>query len=331
MAQLDPLRLTLEPALDRAVEDWTAWFTHERRASPHSIAAYRRDIASFLGFLTGHLGHAPGLADLRRLERGDFRGWLARSSDRGLAAASNARALSALKSLFRFLARRGLVENAALGTLRTPKLPRSLPKALSAAEAQDVLDESGAYATQPWIALRDRALFMLLYGAGLRIAEALSLDRRDLPTGAAGAMAELPMAELTVIGKGSKQRRVPLLPEVRAALGDYMTACPFGAAREDPIFFGARGDRLSARVAQRELARLRALLDLPDHATPHALRHSFATHLLAGGGDLRTIQELLGHSSLSTTQRYTDVDSTALMKLYNEAHPRAKRVANRKN
>jgi integrase/recombinase XerC len=325
MAQFDPLRLTLEPALDRAVEDWTAWLTHERRASPHSIAAYRRDLASFLRFLTGHRGHAPGLADLRELERGDFRGWLASASGRGLAAASNARALSALKSLFRFLAKRGLVENAALGSLRTPKLPRSLPKALSAAEAQDVVDEAGIYAKEPWIALRDRALFMLLYGAGLRIAEALSLDRRDLAPGPADAM-----AELVVTGKGAKQRRVPLLPEIRAALADYMTACPFGAARDDPLFFGARGDRLSARVAQRELARLRALLNLPDNATPHALRHSFATHLLAGGGDLRTIQELLGHSSLSTTQRYTDVDSTALMRLYNEAHPRAKRMANRK-
>jgi integrase/recombinase XerC len=325
MAQLDPLRLTLEPALDRAIEDWTAWLTHERRASPHSIAAYRRDLASFLRFLTGHRGHAPGLADLRALERGDFRGWLASESGRGLAAASNARALSALKSLFRFLAKRGLVENAALGSLRTPKLPRSLPKALTAAEAQDVVDEAGIYATEPWIALRDRALFMLLYGAGLRIAEALSLDRRDLPPGPADAM-----AELVVTGKGAKQRRVPLLPEIRAALADYMTACPFGAARDDPLFFGARGGRLTARVAQRELAHLRAALNLPENATPHALRHSFATHLLAGGGDLRTIQELLGHSSLSTTQRYTDVDSTALMKLYNEAHPRAKRIANRK-
>ena len=326
MAELDPLRLTLEPALARAVEDWTAWLTHERRASPHSIAAYRRDLAGFLRFLTDHQGHPAGIEDLRRLERGDFRGWLARSSDRGLKAASNARALSALKSFFRFLAKRGLVENAALGTLRPPRLPRSVPKALSAAEAQDVIDEAGVYATSPWIALRDRALFMLLYGAGLRIAEALSLDRRDLPTGQAGAM-----TELVVTGKGSKQRRVPLLPEIRAALADYMTACPFGAAKEDPLFVGARGDRLSARVAQRELARLRALLGLPETATPHALRHSFATHLLAGGGDLRTIQELLGHSSLSTTQRYTDVDSSAMLALYSRAHPRAKRNGTRRD
>ncbi|MGH6939077.1 tyrosine recombinase XerC [Hypericibacter sp.] len=325
MAELDPLRLTLEPALATAVEDWTAWLTHERRASPHSVAAYRRDVASFLRFLTEHRGHAPGLGDLRQLERGDFRGWLARSSARGLVAASNARAISALKSLFRFLAKRGLVENAALGTLRPPRLPRSLPKALSAAEAQDVVDEAGIYASSPWIALRDRALFMLLYGAGLRIAEALSLDRRDLPAGNAQAM-----TELVVTGKGSKQRRVPLLPEIRAALTEYAGACPFGAAKGDPLFVGARGDRLSARVAQRELARLRDLLGLPDSATPHALRHSFATHLLAGGGDLRTIQELLGHSSLSTTQRYTEVDGTALMKLYNDAHPRARRGANRR-
>jgi integrase/recombinase XerC len=306
--------------LARAIEGWTAWLTHERRASAHSVAAYRRDLAGFLSFLTEHQGHPPGIEDLSRLERGDFRGWLARGSDRGLKAASNARALSALKSFFRFLARRGLVENAALGSLRPPRLPRSVPKALSAAEAQDVVDEAGAYASSPWIALRDRALFMLLYGAGLRIAEALALDRRDLPAGRAGTM-----TELVVTGKGSKQRRVPLLPEIRAALADYAAACPFGAAATDPLFVGARGLRLSARVAQRELARLRALLGLPDTATPHALRHSFATHLLAGSGDLRTIQELLGHSSLSTTQRYTDVDSTALLKLYGEAHPRARR------
>jgi integrase/recombinase XerC len=324
MVELDPLRLTLEPALAAAIEEWTIWLTHERRASPHSVAAYRRDLASFLRFLTDHRGHAPGLDDLRGIERGDFRGWLARSSERGLAAASNARAISALKSLFRFLAKRGLVENAALGTLRPPRLPRPVPKALSAAEAQDVVDEAGIYASSPWIALRDRALFMLLYGAGLRIAEALSLNRGDLPSGAARAM-----TELVVTGKGSKQRRVPLLPEIRTALAEYAAACPFGASKDDPLFVGARGDRLVARVAQRELARLRALLGLPDNATPHALRHSFATHLLAGGGDLRTIQELLGHSSLSTTQRYTDVDSTALMKLYGEAHPRAKRAINR--
>jgi integrase/recombinase XerC len=324
MAELDPLRLTLEPALAAAIEEWTIWLTHERRASPHSVAAYRRDLASFLRFLTDHRGHAPGLDDLRGIERGDFRGWLARSSERGLAAASNARAISALKSLFRFLAKRGLVENAALGTLRPPRLPRPVPKALSAAEAQDVVDEAGIYASSPWIALRDRALFMLLYGAGLRIAEALSLNRGDLPSGAARAM-----TELVVTGKGSKQRRVPLLPEIRTALAEYAAACPFGASKDDPLFVGARGDRLVARVAQRELARLRALLGLPDNATPHALRHSFATHLLAGGGDLRTIQELLGHSSLSTTQRYTDVDSTALMKLYGETHPRAKRAINR--
>ena len=320
MAELDPLRLTLEPALAGAVEEWTAWLTHERRASPHSIAAYRRDVAGFLRFLTEHRGHAPGLEDLRRLERGDFRGWLARSSARGLVPASNARAISALKSLFRFLAKRGLVENAALGTLRPPRLPRSVPKALSAAEAQDVVDEAGIYASSPWIALRDRALFMLLSGAGLRIAEALSLDRRDLPTGGATAM-----TELVVTGKGSKQRRVPLLPEIRAALMEYATACPFGTAKEDPLFVGARGDRLSARVAQRELARLRALLGLPDSATPHALRHSFATHLLAGGGDLRTIQELLGHSSLSTTQKYTHLEVERLLAVYRGAHPRARR------
>lgn len=323
MADLDPLTLELEPALGRAARDWLSWLAHERRASPHSVDAYRRDLASFLGFLAGHLGRRPGLADLQELGRGDFRGWLAERAERGLKAASSARALSALKSLFRFLARRDLVRNAALDTLKTPRLPRSVPKALSAAEAQDLIDETGAFATQPWIARRDRALFMLLYGAGLRIAEALALDRGDLPADERGSA----MTDLLVTGKGAKQRRVPLLPEVRDAIADYVAACPYAGGRDTPLFLGARGQRLTARVAQREMARLRALLGLPATATPHALRHSFATHLLAGGGDLRTIQELLGHSSLGTTQRYTEVDAAAIISLYQRAHPRARRKA----
>lgn len=321
MAEPVPLTPELEPALERAAQDWLSWLAHERRASAHSVDAYRRDLAGFLGFLTGHLGRRPGMADLGRLGRGDFRGWLAQRAERGIKATSSARALSALKSFFRFLARRGLAENASLATLKTPRLPRSVPKALSAAEAQDLIDEAGAFAREPWIGARDRALFMLLYGAGLRIAEALGLDRGDLPAEAAGSA----MTELVVTGKGSKQRRVPLLPEVRAAIADYVAACPYGSGSETPLFLGARGGRLTARVAQREVARLRALLGLPATATPHALRHSFATHLLAGGGDLRTIQELLGHSSLSTTQRYTEVDAAAIISLYTRAHPRARR------
>jgi integrase/recombinase XerC len=296
------------------VEAWLGWQASERRASPHSLAAYRRDLVSFLGFLTGHHGERPSLASLQRLERGDLRAWLAARAGRGLMATSTARALSVLRGFFRFLARRGLVENAAVLGLRNPKLPRVVPKALTAAEASDALEGVGELSDEPWIARRDAALLTLLYGCGLRLGEALSLTRDDMRAARAG--------RLVVTGKGRKQRSVPVLPIVAAALDDYVAACPY---RHDPLFLGARGGPLNPRIVQGRLQQLRLLLGLPATATPHALRHSFATHLLAGGADLRAIQELLGHSSLSTTQRYTEVDAAGLMAIYDRAHPRAKR------
>lgn len=321
MAELAELKpLAADKALDRAARDWLDWLATERRASPLSVAAYRRDLLAFLDFIGGHHGAAPTLGRLGRLERGDFRSWLAARNRRGLAATSSARALSAIKSFFRFLARRGLAENGAVLVLATPKLPRSVPKPLSKVEAADLLGLAGTSAREAWIARRDQALFTLLYGCGLRIAEALALDWGDVPADAADAL-----PELTVLGKGRKERRVPLLPAVLAAIAAYRAVTPYGAGAGDPLFRGARGERLTARVAQRAMEQLRMTAGLPATATPHALRHSFATHLLSAGGDLRTIQELLGHASLSTTQRYTAVEAEAMMKLYEKTHPRARR------
>jgi len=299
--------------LAEQIAAWLTWLQAQRRASPHSLDAYRRDLAGFVGFLAEHRGEPPSLASFARLDRNDIRAWLTARAARGLMASSTSRALSALRGFFRFLARRGLAENAAALTMRNPRTARSVPKALTAAEVDDALDGIGELSDEPWIAKRDAALLTLLYGCGLRLGEALSLARADLRAARAGY--------LTVTGKGRKQRRLPVLPIVAEALDDYVAACPY---RHDPLFLGARGGPLNPRIVQDRLQRLRLLLGLPDTATPHALRHSFATHLLAGGADLRAIQELLGHASLSTTQRYTEVDAAALMAVYDRAHPRAK-------
>jgi integrase/recombinase XerC len=303
--------------LQSALADWLMWLEHERRASPHTCAAYRRDLTQFLEFLSEHLGGLPELGDLAELRTADFRAWLARRAEQGIGRASSARGLSVVRGFFRWLARAGLVENPALGVLRTPKLPRSVPKALAVDEAQEALSLVQDLVRDPWVGKRDTAVLALLYGCGLRIGEALSLNRGEAPVPGQDAM--------SVTGKGSKQRYVPLLPAVIEAVQDYLAACPFTLPPEGPLFVGARGKRLGARRVQARLAEVRATLGLPVTATPHALRHSFATHLLAGGGDLRAIQELLGHASLSTTQRYTEVDVAGLLSVYDRAHPRARR------
>ncbi len=302
--------------LDRAVDAWRSWLRSERRAAPLTLEAYERDLLAFLAFLAEHRGEPPSLASLAALSRADLRAWLAMRAGGGLKASSTARALSVIRGFYRFLARRGLAENAAVTSLRNPRLPKSVPKALSEAEAMEALDQIGELGREPWIAKRDAALLTLLYGCGLRLGEALSLTRADAKAARAG--------RLVVTGKGRKQRVVPVLAIVAAALDDYLALCPY---RHDPLFLGARGGALHPRIVQDRLQRLRLLLGLPPTATPHALRHSFATHLLAGGGDLRAIQELLGHASLSTTQRYTEVDAAGLLAVYEQAHPRAKRRA----
>lgn len=308
------LSFTAEPALAAAVSEWMDWLAGERRFSKHTLDAYGHDVSVFLAFIAEHNGFPPGMADLSALRPADFRGWLAHCQRRGLSRASTARALSALRGLFRRLDRRGLVHNAAIGSLRTPRLSRPIPKALAEDEAADVLDSAGRADVEPWVAKRNVALLIVLYGCGLRIGEALSLNREQAPR--AGV--------ITVTGKGNKQRLVPVLPVVADAVAAYLTACPHSLEADDPLFVGVRGGRLQAGVVQRLVRDLRRTLGLPETATPHALRHSFATHLLAGGGDLRTIQELLGHASLSTTQRYTAVDSGRLSAVYRDAHPRAR-------
>ena len=308
-----------EPAVVSAIEDWRAWLAHERRISNHTLDAYSRDLGSFLRFTAEHLGYAPGLQDLRALEPADFRGFLAARQARGLARSSTARALSTLRNFFKFIERQGLVENAAIGGIRTPKVPRSVPKALDEVDALETVSVIEDLSEEPWIGKRDAAVLFLLYGCGLRIGEALGLDRDQV------AEPGDAMDTIVVTGKGDKQRLVPVLPVVTKALGDYIDACPHDLALAGPLFVGKRGKRLSARMIQRQMGRVRALLGLPETATPHALRHSFATHLLAGGGDLRTIQELLGHASLSTTQRYTEVDAGRMKSVYDGAHPRARR------
>ena len=303
--------------LQAALAEWQDWLAHEKRASAHTLSAYRRDLTQFLEFLSGHLGGLPGLKDLRDLRTADFRAWLAARASAGLSRTSVARGLSVVRGFFRWLARRGLVENAALTTLRTPRVPRAVPKALAADEAIETLELARDLAPKPWTGKRDAAVLVLLYGCGLRIGEALSLTRAEAPRPG--------QEELRVTGKGNKERAVPLLPGVVEAVQDYLAACPFALRPEDPLFVGARGKALGARRVQQTVAELRAALGLPASATPHALRHSFATHLLAGGADLRAIQELLGHASLSTTQRYTEVDIAGLLSVYERAHPRARK------
>lgn len=306
--------LIAAPPLAAAVGRWRDWLVGERRLSAHTVIAYWGDVLSFLRFLAGHLGGPPDLADLATLRPADVRSWLAWRAGEGFARTSTARALAAVRSLCRYLDRRRLVHVAAVGAVRPPKLPRALPKPLSEGDALAAIDSVGRLSDEPWLAARDVALLSLLYGAGLRLGEALALNRGDAPRG----------ETMVVTGKGRKQRVVPVLPVVREAVAAYLAACPLPLAAGDPLFVGLRGRRLNPGVAQRQVRRLRAALGLPETATPHALRHSFATHLLAGGGDLRTIQELLGHASLSTTQRYTDVDAARLIAVHSAAHPRAR-------
>lgn len=293
---------------------WRLWLANERRASRHTLASYSRDLLGFFAFLAQHLGDPAGLADLSKLRPADLRAWLAARRTQGLTATSNARALSSLRGFFRWLDRRGLAHNPHVAGLRSPKLPRSLPKPLNVPDAAAVVEEIGDFHDEPWIAARDVAVLTLLYGAGLRIDEALSLNRNVLPLG----------ESLVVTGKGRKQRIVPILPAVREAVADYVARCPYQPDGDGPLFLGARGKRLNAAIVQGQMRKARVALGLPETATPHALRHSFATHLLGAGGDLRAIQELLGHASLSTTQRYTDIDAERLIEVYNAAHPRAR-------
>jgi integrase/recombinase XerC len=301
----------------QALGEFLAFLRDERRASLRTVEAYGRDVGAFLGFLAGHLGEPPTLAAIAALEPMDLRAYLAyrRRGEQALSDRSVARALAAIRSFLRFLQRRHGVENARLALVRGPRLQPGLPRPVGEAAAAALIAAAGEEEPEqePWIAARDAAVLLLLYGCGLRIAEALGLPGTALPLG----------RSVRVLGKGGKERQVPVLPVVRAAVEAYAHACPFVLAPAQPLFRGAKGGALSPRIVQLRVARLRVQLGLPESATPHALRHAFATHLLAGGADLRAIQELLGHSSLSTTQRYAAVEPSALLQAFDRAHPRA--------
>ena len=309
------------PDLAPLVREWIANLAHERRLSDHTVTNYARDIRLFFNFLVDHLGTEPSLNDLKSLKTSDFRAFLSSRrqpmSGKALSNASAARTLSAVRTFFRYLTTKRLVDMAALSALRTPKKPHVLPKPVSEDKASEILKQVSDLQEEPWVAARDTAVIALLYGCGLRISEALDLNGQDWER-----LGQTPKT-LSVLGKGNKERRVPLLPAVVEAIEHYRSLCPFAVTGPNPLFYGVKGKRLNPRLIQKSLEKVRASLGLPDSATPHALRHSFATHLLGRGGDLRAIQELLGHASLSSTQRYTEVDGMALINQYRKAHPRS--------
>jgi integrase/recombinase XerC len=291
---------------------WLASLAHERRASAHTLRAYGDDVGRFLAFLHAHLGGVANEKSLARLSPSDIRAFITHRRSEGLGAKGVQRALAAVRSFFRFLARENILANAAARNVRTPRIRRGLPRPLSESDAARAIAEAGEHDVE-WLGARDVALLTLLYGAGLRISEALSLKRGDVP---------LP-ASLTILGKGGRERVVPLLAVIRQAIDAYEKRIPFSGAKGSALFLSRRGKEMSAREAQLLMARLRGALGLSERATPHALRHSFATHLLSNGGDLRSVQELLGHASLSTTQTYTQVDTRKLRDVYERAHPRS--------
>jgi integrase/recombinase XerC len=305
------------PYLREAAEDWLAYIGTERQLAAKTAEAYERDLRQFLAFLASHLNRLPDMKQLLALEARDVRAFLASRRSEGVGSRSLARTLSALRMFYKFLERRGYGKNDAIRAVALPKLPHSVPKPLTAPKATALVDGADIAASdQPeWIIARDTAVLALLYGSGLRISEALTLKRKDAPVKGRDM--------LRVHGKGSKTRVVPVLPIAREAIELYLKLCPMRQGSEDPLFVGAHGKQLSPRIIQLRIAKARAVLGLPDTATPHALRHSFATHLLGAGADLRAIQELLGHASLSTTQGYTEVDREHLLKTYESAHPRA--------
>jgi len=324
MTKADPQEKATEKltfaARDVATEmaRWLAHLAAERRMSGKTVEAYARDARQFLVFLADHLGGKPTLNRLAKLAPQDVRAFMAARRADGAGSRSLMRVLAGVRSFARFLERNGKGKVGALAAVRAPKVAKTLPKPLHIAAARQVadVDVRAGDDREPWILARDAAVLALLYGSGLRISEALGLTRGAVPVPGKGDA-------ITVTGKGNKQRMVPLLPQVAQSIADYVAICPYGLPADGPLFVGARGGPLSPRIIQLVMERLRGALNLPDSATPHALRHSFATHLLARGGDLRAIQELLGHASLSTTQIYTAVDTDRLLEVYRSAHPRA--------
>lgn len=296
-----------------ALRDWLDTSRALNGSPDNTVDAYARDVSGFLAFMSEHKGGDLGLAPLGRITVGDMRSWMAFTRGRDVGPRSLARKLSAVKSFMRWLSDREGFDATAILSTRSPKFTRKLPRPLSEEAAREVIDVAGLQSDIPWIGARDTAIMILLYGCGLRISEALSLTGADLPLS----------DTLRITGKGGKERLVPVLAAAREGVEAYLRLCPYPITRDMPVFLGARGRKLSPRMVQKVVERTRMQLGLPATATPHAMRHSFATHLLNAGGDLRTIQELLGHASLSTTQAYTGVDNARLMEVYARAHPKA--------
>jgi integrase/recombinase XerC len=297
-----------------ALQGWLAGQKALKGASDNTLDAYARDVAGFLAFMTEHHGQTQGLGALARITTADMRAWMAFTRGQDIGPRSLARKLSAVKSFYRWLSEREGFEPTAVLSIRAPKFQRKLPRPLSPEAASEVIETLEMQSLTPWIAARDQAVVTLLYGCGLRISEALGLTGAVLPIG----------DTLRIIGKGNKERLVPVIAPARAVVARYAQICPYDMTRTGPLFFGARGGALGPRAVQKVVERTRAQLGLPATATPHAMRHSFATHLLNAGGDLRAIQELLGHASLSTTQAYTGVDTARLMEVYARAHPQGR-------
>jgi integrase/recombinase XerC len=320
MAKAAPEPIELDSADESIAREMARWLAHlraERRLSPKTVEAYERDLRQCLDFLCAHWGARVTLKRFSQLQAQDVRAFMAMRRADDIASRSLMRTLAGLRSFGRFLEREGKGKVGALSAIRAPKVGKSLPKPLPVAAAKRLADadERAGETRETWILARDAAVMALLYGSGLRISEALGLKRRDVPRPGEGDV-------LVITGKGNKTRMVPVLQNVLALVADYVALCPHPLPPEGPIFVGARGGPLSPRIIQLAMERLRGALGLPDSATPHALRHSFATHLLSRGGDLRAIQELLGHSSLSTTQVYTGIDTERLLEVYRAAHPR---------
>lgn len=303
----------VSPACRDALQTWLEGQKALSDASQNTITAYQGDVSEFLSFMTLHHGQPQGLGALQKISVSDMRAWMAQLRGDGLSSRSLARKLSAVKSFYRWLAEREGFEPTAVLSTRAPKFRNKLPRPLAEDAARAMIDTVELQSETPWVAARDMAVVTLLYGCGLRISEALGLKGSDAP---------LPKV-LRIIGKGNKERIVPVLGAARDSVDAYLKLCPHPLEDDGPLFRGVRGGALNARLIQGAMQRARMQLGLPATATPHAMRHSFATHLLEAGGDLRAIQELLGHSSLSTTQAYTAVDTARLMEVYNNAHPKA--------
>ena len=310
---LDFLDHLIKADSKEAISRWLNWLIDERRLSKNTKIAYLHDLEVFLSFLSKHFGHEIQLTDLENVNLSDFRGFLTQIQISGLSKPSAARTISTIRNFFKYLERESGITNNSIGLIKSPKLGRPLPKALNIPDAKNSINMAGELAKNHWVGVRDIAVLHLLYGCGLRINEALSMNGDNIPIS----------ETITIIGKGGKQRLIPVLPSVKDAINRYLDICPFQIIPDGPLFFGARGKRLNPAIIQKAMRTIQGALNLPATATPHALRHSFGTHLLANGADLRAIQELLGHASLSTTQRYTEVDPTHLMEIHKKSHPRS--------